>query len=1136
MILYKYVGLFTILISTTMLNAVNIIKNSDFKDQNTLGMPKYWDFRGKSMKKDLKISSNYLKLISYGKKQSSFLIQRALNLKPGEKYVLIYQARRGSAKQKSSYQCYVGWRHTENRKTVRWGNSGGSKFTALKTWHLYKKEFQFPAVNNTTPAYLAINTVGNSAVEFKNIILVRKADSAKVLEQLNAEGPLVKNGELVVERGYIVPGWGRYRMKSKEMSSPCPEGGVILKDASKACLVQRNIPLKNSKIYKVSYEVKAFNDNTEYRVPLLITYKINGNKTKKTFNKYKLQAGKEWISNEYIVTCPENMISNYMTIDPISNSRIAFRNVKIEEIKLSSVKKQFGGNWYAFSGSKFDNEILEIMSNGGSAGAKLQNIPVQPGGKYKFSYSVKGIGKAKTTTGFHPFIVEALLNDKKLIGKSPWDDVWDASFQKKYLIFTVPKDAKADDTVTLSLIVNSKQINFKIFEFKEAVTPLSEKYKISIQSPIYRNMIFATMPVNIIKGTVKTDKTISAVKINLNAPNGGSVFVKTYSNNANKIKFLIDAKNLKIGSYKLTATIFSGDKVITKNIIKIRKLAKAPIEVVQGEDRNFYINGKVFFPVAIWNITPQLEGSIPTMYYAARRGINLTIRHPINEQQALAQLDEANKYGMKIFFVTGYSNNCNEDKVFQWQNRMANIFTKEVLAHPAMFGYFLTDEPAWIGVPAKNLHKSYEALKELDPYHPVWINAAPRGIMDIHKTYSQAADIYGLDIYPVPYPSTHSGLKDKGLTSVGKYSEFCYNAVEQKKSIFMALQGFSWKDMDNSRPITKSGYPSWEETRFMVYDSLLNYGNSVGYWGCQHIRYKPFFATLFKMSKELQQMSGLFTKSRVLKRAQSPNGDIRFNTYEYNGKHYAIAINTTTKAQKAVIAGKFASGTVNVIFENRKISAQNGKIKDKFKPFEVHVYATEPLPEPAYALAKAIAQYEEKTNPFGDIVENDLNLKPYKTNASWIWSNTKTYNFCKATLVKDFELASDIKEATVEFTADDIATIYINGTKIKQNKGNWTLLTIMDATKYLKKGGNRILAEVADAGHIPCGFLFTLKIVLKDGTTKTIVSNDSWKGIDKFSDNYRQASNTAVNWPEAKVIATFGNGPWGKKTKYNPKK
>lgn len=1133
---YKYVGLFTILISTIMLNAVNIIKNSDFKDQNALGMPKYWDFRGESMKNDLKISTNYLQLISSGEKQKSFLIQRALNLKPGEKYVLIYQARRGSAEQEGSYQCYVGWRHTEDRKTVRWGNSGGSQSTALKSWHLSTHEFQFPAENNTTPPYLAINTVGNSAVEFKNITLVSKEDSAKVLEQLNANGPLVKNGELIVEHGYQVPGWGRYRMKSKEMSSPCPEGGVILKDASKACLVQRNMPLRNSKIYKVSYEVKAFNDNTEYRVPLVINYEINGNKKSETFNKHKLQAGKEWTSNEYIVTCPENMISNYMTLDPISNSRIAFRNVKIEEIKLSSVKKQFGGNWYVFSGSKFDNEILEVMPNGGSAGAKLQNIPVQPGKKYKFSYSVKGIGKAKTTTGFHPFIVEALLNDKELIGKSPWDDVWDASFQKKHLVFTVPKDAKADDTVTLSLIVNGKQINFKNLEFKEAVTPLSEKYKISIKSPIYRNMIFATMPVNTIKGTVKTDKTISAVKINLNASNGEAVFAKTYSSNANKINFLIEAKNLEIGSYKLTATIFSGDEIITKNTVEMRKLAKAPIEVVQGEDRNFYINGKVFFPVAIWNITPQLQDSIPSMYYAARRGINLTIRHPVNEQQALMQLDEANKYGMKIFFVTGYSMDDSEDKVFQWQNRMANIFTKEILTHPAMFGYFLTDEPAWLGVPAKNVQKSYEALKELDPYHPVWINAAPRGIMDIHKTYSQAADIYGLDIYPVPYPSTHSGLEDKGLTSVGKYTEFCYNATEHKKSIFMALQGFSWKDMDDSKPSTKSGYPSWEETRFMVYDSLLNYGNSVGYWGCQYIRYKPFFATLFRISEELQQMSGLFTKARVLKRSQSTNGTIRFNTYEYNGKHYAVAINTTTKDQEAVIAGEFASGTVKVLFENRNISAQNSEIKDKFKPFEVHVYAADSLPEPAYALAEPIAKYEGKTNPFWDIVENKLNLKPYKTIASWIWSNTKTYDFCKATLVKDFELASDIKEATVEFTADDIATVYINDTKIKQNKKDWSLVTIMDATKYFKKGNNRILAEVADAGHIPCGFLFTLKILFKDGTTKTIVSDDSWKGIDKFSDSYRQASNISENWSRAKVIATFGNGPWGRKTKYNPKK
>ena len=94
---------------------------------------------------------------------------------------------------------------------------------------------------------------------------------------------------------------------------------------------------------------------------------------------------------------------------------------------------------------------------------------------------------------------------------------------------------------------------------------------------------------------------------------------------------------------------------------------------------------------------------------------------------------------------------------------------KKILTHPALVCYFSVDEPAWRGVQLGPYQSGYKLFRDyVDPWRPVFLNEAPRGTPEALRPSGAACDLYGIDIYPVPYPNNHSELADKTPTSVGK--------------------------------------------------------------------------------------------------------------------------------------------------------------------------------------------------------------------------------------------------------------------------------------------------------------------------------------------------------------------------------
>jgi hypothetical protein len=117
-----------------------------------------------------------------------------------------------------------------------------------------------------------------------------------------------------------------------------------------------------------------------------------------------------------------------------------------------------------------------------------------------------------------------------------------------------------------------------------------------------------------------------------------------------------------------------------------------------------------FMPIGIYGV------NIPDMRRTAGYGFNVIQSYQfgsMTDTQISAYLDSAKFYGLKVLFHLGvqtYSTDI-ETKVMQRVSMFKN--------HPAMYAWYLSDEPSIAKISSANLKSIYLKIKAADPNHPV---------------------------------------------------------------------------------------------------------------------------------------------------------------------------------------------------------------------------------------------------------------------------------------------------------------------------------------------------------------------------------------------------------------------------------
>ena len=805
---------------------------------------------------------------------------------------------------------------------------------------------------------------------------------------------------------------------------------------------------------------------------------------------------KNWtvIKNPRVVVVGKGYKKCYLVINSKYGKKFYIRKPSIKISKNKQIQVM-GGKINLKSPIKQSGKWFRVK--GKTIPLKIRDIPVSPGEKYRISYTAEGFSDPIRPT---PFQAIRTTIRPSVEGSFAFNDVPNSA-QRKFQIFRVPKNSGTKKIEFGLYVTGTGTVAFKDFTIEKIVEKRSDFWEFSLTKPFYRDSFFSGEDSGSIEGNIKAKGADTAKLILLN---GDSQIASTTIPIKNgKASFNLPV-NLSEGRYKLTCRLIVEGKTEKEFSKIILKLAKAANQVTIGKNRYPLINGKPFFPILQWQI---VKGNDNFYYYAARQGVNLTLLDPwgMTESKILSLMDIAHKYGiMCVFNMRGVG------KI----ETLRGKFTESIRNHPALFGYHVLDEPLWHGISDSYAKAGCDALKELDPYHPTWINVAPRNAIADLKPYAAICDIFGVDIYPIPYPNSHSGISDKYPTACGKYSRRMNETAGFDKPIFTVLQAFAWHEVSGGSP---KPHPSLTESRFMAYDSLLNGANGYVFWGTPYMLKASFFGTLFSVTNEMRLVSTLFLNGRQLADGKSSNPKVRCAIMKSAaGNKYYFILNLSPKPQKAKTNAKG-----KIIFGN------GGTIKNgvaKLNPYEVLLCSKKSLPPVLRPLPDKNEKLEADGNPFVknsneklDFLKNPV----YSGNANWIWFKKGQFMLAKCFAYKAFDLPDGTTSAKLRIAVDNFHTVYLNGNKIGSGE-SFTHMYEYKLDKFLRAGKNEIVIYAEDEANGLCGILAE---IVAPG--KTVITDKSWKVIPMRS-GPPPSSAEFMNAKNAVIVAPFGSGRWGR--------
>jgi len=136
---------------------------------------------------------------------------------------------------------------------------------------------------------------------------------------------------------------------------------------------------------------------------------------------------------------------------------------------------------------------------------------------------------------------------------------------------------------------------------------------------------------------------------------------------------------------------------------------------------------------------------------------------------------------------------------------------------------------------------------------------------------------------------------------------------------------------------------------------------------------------------------------------------------------------------------------------------------------------------------------------------------------------------------KSFTLPNSarVERASLRASADDQFTVYLNGEKLGSH-ANWSIGREFPALENLLRPGRNVLAIRAEnapgpKGANPAGLSCRLDVELQDGTKTSVSTDSTWRSSQQERPDWQAINFDDESWSPARVVAHFGEGPWGSK-------
>lgn len=487
---------------------------------------------------------------------------------------------------------------------------------------------------------------------------------------------------------------------------------------------------------------------------------------------------------------------------------------------------------------------------------------------------------------------------------------------------------------------NKRVYSLKTMPLDINFTPVS----INLSIPWYRNSIYETQKIKDVVFSV--DPKISAEMLKGATLTAGirkagdktSILSKEIQNVENANKFEFPADKLPYGKLEISAVIKNGKGEIIADVkCPLDKLPLKKGEVWLGRDLKWNVDGKPFFLLGAWNYP---EDFIP-------------------EYNAFTSEKPNTKY-IDTILLSVISSKCKnlktQDNISENERKIITEHVRALKDKPEIFAYYLSDEPEVNSTNAKALAEIYNLIASEDPYHPIIVS---NDSMSGAKDYALCADINGLH----PYPVTLKNREHNDLMPVIVFTEGINKIFEDsyhKQTIAYLHQGFNYGD----HGAVNNRIPNYREYRDQNILSLICGAQGIIEYNRAVEHYPELYMGMPELTKELKYLGDVILAPKSKLEVKTSSGLVKSMLKDLDGNAYLLVCNAQMKPEDIEITvpgiGKL-SKTLNVISEDRSVALSNDGFKDKFGPYEVHIYTTS-KEMPKLATVSAICEKIDKAN------------------------------------------------------------------------------------------------------------------------------------------------------------------------------
>jgi hypothetical protein len=384
------------------------------------------------------------------------------------------------------------------------------------------------------------------------------------------------------------------------------------------------------------------------------------------------------------------------------------------------------------------------------------------------------------------------------------------------------------------------------------------------------------------------------------------------------------------------------------------------------------LGGKTVFPITLAG-GPPLTGKDPATggngwAEVANTGVTMLRVYPKWDsadltqqiQSVQSQLVAAASHGLHLWVgLYNVANNLS-------QQALLEQIVDALKGSPGLGAWKGADEPLHGNVPAPGLVDAHAFIHSHDPDHPLVLIQAPKArtgplTVALLKPYAPAAEIHGVDIYPVSHPpGTHADRRNKDISVVGDVTGIVVQASPAKEH-WTTLQ-VAWSGV--LPPAHVPIFPTLQQQRFMAYQAIVAGARGLVFFGgdlpqvmspadaASGWNWTYWHTVLKHVVHELSStaVGPILTAPSTTVAVKPDATDVRLAAREANGFLHLITVRRSPTANGPVrfsgLPGGIKEGQVLFEYDNadfRTVEVARGVFTDPFAPHDAHIYRF-PLP------------------------------------------------------------------------------------------------------------------------------------------------------------------------------------------------